>query len=411
MEKLQPLDEQQKVVIDDIMISNKNVVILGSAGTGKSTIVKHLIRQCKRKSLNIGITATTGCAAVLIGGQTIHSYMGIGLGENSAENLVKVIQDKYKQKYINLMSIKKLLIDEISMMNAELFSKISEVFSIIRKDARPFGGVQVIAVGDFYQLPPVSGNFCFLSDVWKEMNFSIHYLKQVHRQKDVNFQELLERAKEGIITQEDIEILKKCKETVFTEDIIPTKLYSLNVDVDKINKDAYNKLTTEEKEYETRYKNKQSKYYGDKMKIPEKLKLRVGCQVMVTKNIDPQNNIINGTRGVVLSFTEKGILIKLMNQKHYIIEQTTVCDEYNPSIQVDYIPLQLAWAVTIHKSQGLTLDCAEIDLGSSIFQSGQAYTALSRIKDLNSVYIVKLKKSSFKVHSDVKEFYNKIKII
>jgi ATP-dependent DNA helicase PIF1 len=237
----------------------------------------------------------------------------------------------------------------------------------------------------------------------------MHCLKQVHRQKDVKFQELLERAKEGIITQEDIEILKKCKETVFTEDIIPTKLYSLNVDVDKINKDAYNKLTTEEKEYETLYKNKQSKFYGDKMKIPEKIKLRLGCQVMVSKNIDPQNNIINGTRGIILSFTEDNIVIKLMNQKNYTIGRTSVCDEYNPSIQVDYIPLQLAWAVTIHKSQGLTLDCAEMDLGSSIFQCGQAYTALSRIKDLNSVHIVKLKKSSFKVHPDVKSFYEDVK--
>lgn len=401
------LDESQKKILNEIIETKRNMVILGSAGTGKSTTIKAIIKACKQQNINIGVTATTGCAAILIGGNTIHSFMGIGTAEYSAITLANNILYK-KHKLSKLVKLEILLIDEISMMNAELLSKVSNVLSIIRNNPSPFGGVQVILIGDFYQLPPVQGEFCFKSDIWNQMNFSIHQLTKIYRQSDTQFLDILYRAREGKMTDEDMETLQKCNGNNFPKTIQPTRLYSLNVDVSLINETQYNKLTTPEKIYETKYKNKKSKTYADKMKIPEQLKLRVGSQVMVTKNIDPDNNIINGTRGVVIAMEDTQIKIELMNHKEYLITPVKITSQDEPNIEVQYIPLKLAWAITIHKSQGLTIDCAEMDLGESIFQSGQAYTALSRVKDLNSVRIVELCKKSFKTHPEIKQFYQSL---
>lgn len=403
------LNEEQSKIITDIMKNNKNVVILGSAGTGKSTVVKEIIKECNKNNVNIGITATTGCAAILIGGSTLHSFMGIGTAQEEPQHLVNNILSK-KNILLKLYKLQILLIDEISMMNAEMFTKVSNVLSIIRNNSKPFGGIQVIMVGDFYQLPPVTGEFCFKSEIWKDMDFNIHQLTKIYRQSDMYFQELLERAKQSIITQEDIEVLKKCKYHKFSNDISPTRLYALNVNVKTINDIEYSKLNTTEKEYKTIYKNKKSQQYASKYQIEDTLKLRIGAQVMVTKNIDFDNNIINGTRGVVVSMSDANVTIKLTNHNNYTIGWSKINSADDDSIQIEYIPIKLAWAITIHKSQGVTLDCAEIDLGDDIFQCGQAYTALSRVKDLNSVRIVNLCKNSFKTHSDVHSFYKHIKI-
>lgn len=398
------LNEEQSNIVTDIVRNNKNVVILGSAGTGKSTVVKEIIKECNKNNVNIGITATTGCAAILIGGSTLHSFMGIGTAQEEPQQLVNNILSK-KNILLKLYKLQILLIDEISMMNAEIFTKVSNILSIIRNNSKPFGGIQVILVGDFYQLPPVTGEFCFKSEIWKEMDFNIHQLTKIYRQSDMYFQELLERAKHGIITQEDVEVLKKCKYHKFSNDIIPTRLYALNVNVKTINDIEYSKLNTTEKEYKTIYKNKKSQRYASKYQIEDTLKLRIGAQVMVTKNIDFDNNIINGTRGVVVAMSDENVTIKLTNQNNYSIGWSKINSVDDDCIHIEYIPIKLAWAITIHKSQGVTLDCAEIDLGEDIFQCGQAYTALSRVKDLNSVRIVNFYKNSFKTHPDVKSFY------
>ncbi|MEN9446468.1 MAG: hypothetical protein RL728_980 [Bacteroidota bacterium] len=401
------LDESQQKILDEVFQSNRNIVLLGSAGTGKSTIIREIVKRSKKYKKHIGITATTGCAAILIGGNTLHSFLGIGTAEDTPIKLANRIMNNVYIP-IKLIKLQILIIDEISMMNDVLLSKVSEVLSIIRNNPMPFGGVQVIMVGDFYQLPPVSDNFCFKSDIWDKMNFSIHVLTKIYRQRDPLFLEILTKARDGNITNEDIMILKKCDGKSFPENIIPTRIYSLNVDVSRINERYYNELETVEKTYETQYKNIKSKNYATRMKIPELLKLRVGSQVMITKNIDPDNNIINGTRGVVISLEEACVKIQLMNKKEYVVSEVKVTSFDEPNIEIEYIPLKLAWAITIHKSQGLTLDCAEIDLGKSIFQAGQAYTALSRVKDLNSVHIIDIFKKSFRTHQEVKDFYKKV---
>ena len=401
------LDELQQKILEDVFQSNRNIVILGSAGTGKTTTVREIIKVSNKYKKNIGITATTGCAAILIGGNTLHSFMGIGTGEGTIQYLVNRIISN-KKILIKLVKLQILLIDEISMMNDVLLSKVSEILTTIRNNPMPFGGVQVILVGDFYQLPPISGNFCFKSDIWDKMNFNTHVLTKIYRQRDPQFLEILSRAREGNITNEDLNILKNCNGKLFIKNIIPTKLYSLNVDVSLINEKYYNKLSTLEYIYETNYKNAKSKKYADKMKIPEKLKLCIGSQVMVTRNIDIENDIINGTRGVIISMETNYVNIQLMNQQEYTIKPMKIGSFDEPDIEIEYIPLKLAWAITIHKSQGTTLDCAEIDLGNNIFQPGQAYTALSRVKDLNSVHIVDISKKSFKTHPEVKDFYNKL---
>lgn len=411
MQKTKPVivwDEQQKKVIDDAIIHRKSMVILGSAGSGKSTIIHELIRQCKLNTMHVGVTATTGCAAVLIGGTTIHSYLKMGLGEATAANIVKEMLSKNKRVAKSIIELKMLIIDEVSMLNDELFTKISKILSILRNNELPFGGVQMILVGDFYQLPPVSGEFCFTSPVWEQMNFTVHILSKIYRQEDMHFQSILEKVKNGKVSEEDMALLEKCKETQFPEYVKPTRLYSLNVDVHKINMNEYNKLDTPEECYPSIYFNKKSEYFGNSLKIPLELKMRVGAQVMITRNIDPEIKIVNGTRGVVVETHPNVITIKLLNNRLYDVSRTTITSTQDDDIRIEYMPLALAWAVTIHKSQGLTLDCAEMDLGNSVFQCGQGYTALSRVKDLNSVRIVNLSKRAFKTHPEVKSFYQQM---
>ena len=403
------LSEEQNNVITEVFNGN-NVLLMGSGGTGKSTLIKYITKICSEQNIKIGITASTGSAAVLIDGKTVHSYLGIGLAKESPQVLAKSVVYKYKKKSDELNDLQILLIDEISMIDGELLTKISKFLSIIRKDDRPFGGIQLILSGDMYQLPPVQGILVFNAEIWNDLELFPHILTKIYRQEnDILFQEILERAKLGnAITDSDIEILKSCKGQHFTKDIKPTCLYATNAKVDIVNKEEYQLLNDNEMEYTTLYSNKDSKTYCDNIGIQPVLKLKKGTQVMVTRNVNSDLKLANGTRGVVIDMFPDYVVIRTLYGDRDI-RRFECINENDKHVMYSTMPLKMAWAITIHKAQGVTLDCCKIDIGNSLFAYGQAYTALSRVKDLHGLCVISVVKSAFKTHPEVINFYKKLK--
>ena len=402
------LNDKQLEALHNIKIG-KNIFLTGSSGSGKSTCLKSIINWAQENDINIGVTAATGAAAFLINGRTIHSFLGIGLGKSPADTLASKTIAKNELVYTRINTLKILIIDEISMISAELFSKISEYLCIIKKNNKPFGGIQIVLSGDFCQLPPVNGEYCFTSNIWKNGNIKNIILEDLMRQQnDIVFQNILQELRWGNCSESTLEILKSLKDTTFPSDIIPTKLYSTNVNVDKINNIEFEKLLKSGAKKNI-YKNKYSKHtdtkkWSESIKQPKYVELCIGAQVLVTYNID--QSIINGTRGYIISMSTNSINIRLVNNDIVTIPYVKLVSTENDKIYIQFMPLKLAYALSIHRCQGSTLDAIEIDIGKSIFEYGQAYVSLSRAKSLSSVKILDVDIRSFKIHPLVKEFYN-----
>lgn len=387
------LNEEQQLAYDKVTTTDESIFLTGSPGTGKSHTLKKIIGYFKNSSKNVGITSTTGCSALLIGARTLHSYLKLSIHDKTPKQLFQGL-NKFPEIKDKLINLDVLIIDEVSMLSNKLFEIISEYLSLVRKDDKPFGGIQLILVGDFCQLPPVQDTFCFLSDEWSRLNPSVINLKTLVRQEDdTMFQELLERARIGSITDDDVILLQECKKK---EDIDYICLCSTNKEADTINISELEKLIQDGKEiftYKTRTK--------------DKLKLCIGCKVMINWNIDIEKGIVNGTTGTVVNLDKDTVLIKITNSsKVYKVKYVNVKDENTGLILQTIMPLQLAWAITIHKSQGATIDYLLTDVGSSIFADGQAYVALSRVKNLNNLALIDVKKKSFKTNYNVKRFYS-----
>ena len=393
------LNTQQKRVLE-LIKENKNIFITGSAGTGKSFIVKYITKYFNSINQNYALTALTGCAAVLINAQTIHSYLCLGINNDTA---VKIYEKNYA-KLQKLKNISTIIIDEISMMNDELLKTINQLLMIVRKNDRPFGGIQIIFVGDFCQLPPVQGMYCFQGDTWNELKLNVIILNELMRQKDDDiFQKILEEIRSGKCSSETFKILKSLKNTTFDSDIKPTKLYPVNINVDKINNAEFNKLCIINNNDTITYKAKASHSY---IKTDDyNVKLTLNAQILVTRNVSVESGIVNGTRGIVIKMDLNSITIKDINNNVHTIEYYVDNSENNKT-WVKFLPIKLAYAISIHKSQGATLDAVELDLGSDIFVSGQLYTALSRAKSLKSIKISNIRKDSFIMNEEVKKFYS-----
>ena len=402
------LNNKQLEALHNVKIG-KNIFITGSGGSGKSTCLKSIINWAQENDINLGVTASTGAAAFLINGRTIHSFLGIGLGNDTALKLASKTLATNELVYTRISTLKILIIDEISMISAELFKKISEYLCIIKKNNKPFGGIQIILSGDFCQLPPINGDYCFTSDVWKLANIEMIILEELMRQQnDIEFQNILQELRWGNCSESTLEILKSLKDTTFSDDIVPTKLYSTNINVDKINNIEFEKLLKSGAKKNI-YKNKYSKHndtkkWSESIKQPKYVELCIGAQVLVTYNID--QDIINGTRGCITSMNTNTINIKLVNNDIVTIPYVKMISAENDKIYVQFMPLKLAYALSIHRCQGSTLDAIEIDIGKSIFEYGQAYVSLSRAKSLKSIKILDVNIKSFKTHPLVKEFYN-----
>lgn len=388
------------------LINNGNsIFITGPPGTGKSFLLKRVLDLLKINHKNICLTATTGCAAVNIGGRTLHSLFNIKpFTDNFDVSHVNQLKYKKKEIYRTIKNLDVLIIDEVSMLDNILCDGIDNILRIIKNNDNPFGGIQMIFVGDFYQLPPVTNNFCFVSKSWQQLNPKIIELTELVRQKDDNvFKAILMAIRKRKIGPILINHLKSLKNTKFQNGIVPTRLFPKNFNVDHINK-----LNIDSLRDGRLFKTYSAFSKGIDLNNEYHIELCNDAQVMVTRNINIIDGIVNGTRGIVADISnDREVTIKLIDGREAIIPYTKDYQNNKMTTWIEFMPLKIAYAMSIHKSQGMTLDAIEIDLGSSVFENGQAYTALSRGKKLEHIRIIDIEKNSFKTHPLVVEYYQK----
>jgi len=410
------LEGKQKEAYN-LILNGKNVFLTGKAGTGKSLLIELFYKEYKNLK-NIGITSTTGTSAILIGGSTVHSYLGIGLGKGDVEILYMGIKNRgvILKRWIELDV---LIIDEVSMLSPELFDKLENLARVIRKNDKPFGGIQLMLTGDCLQLPVVNNDkFCFEAKSWKDCVDNVIYLTENFRQDDPKFQKCLSEVRIGKLSKESFALLKTRENANLSNElgIFPTKLYSLNKNVDEENQIEVNKLFTKNTDLDFYEYNLEHDILKKGFKNVEKvitscnapniLELCVGVQVMLLYNMDLEAKLANGSRGVVVRFEHDMPVVKFMTGEERLIDYYTWKIEEN-GVEVMYIkqiPLKIAYAVTIHRSQGLTLDCVEIDM-DGIFEDGQAYVALSRVKSLEGLSVKNLKIASIFANEKALKFY------
>lgn len=408
------MNPQQRAAFDTVCIDRQNTFITGPAGCGKSYLIHEIVAWAHGNNVRIGVTASTGAAAILLGGRTVHSFLGIGLAKTSARDLAG--KTKRVAKYIvkRVRDLELLIIDEISMISDELLDKISEYLQILRGDTQPFGGIQIVLCGDFHQLPSIDGDFAFHADEWHRARMVVHMLTINMRQRnDEEFQDILGRARIGQLLPSDVERLESLRATDFAHGIQPTRLFSRRADVDRINTESFKRLLASGRhrvEFKTEFSCNEAERWAASQGIPAAVELCEGAQVVVTWNINLDTGIVNGTRGIVQSCNgTTSVTVTTRNGTQITIEKITVKDEDNPEIRASYLPLQLAYSLTFHKCQGMTLDAAEIDVGPSVFEFGQAYTALSRVKNLASLRVSNIVRKSFRAHPEVIDFYASVK--
>lgn len=387
----------------------KNVFLTGEGGTGKS----YLINQLKEK-MDIDVTSTTGISAYLIKGSTIHSYSGIGVinqKQTIKDVLKKMKKNSRAKKRIIECSI--LVIDEISMLGKTYFDMLNETFKIIRNCSDPFGGICLILTGDFMQLSPINDDYVFESDTWSSLKLETIQLNTIYRQKDEKYKGILSRIRLAQHTELDnIELFKRVKaykETDFDQmEIKPTFLTSKRIDVDQMNKDELYKNKNEL----VLYQSKDEKIYECNLDMiaPSIISLKVDAQVMLTVNINVENGLTNGSRGVVTKLTSDSVYVKFLSGETISFERHEFkWEEDQKVIGIRrQFPFDLAYCTSIYKSQGSTLDMAVIDLGYSVFGHHSVYVALSRVKSLDGLYLKAYIPQKITVDQKVIDFYKNI---
>ena len=429
---METFTEEQSACIEAVL-RGESIFITGPGGTGKSYILDALYREFKGLGKTMSITAMTGCAALLIGAhaKTLHSWAGIGLGREPLSHILSAIHKNGRKKN-NWKKTDCLVIDEVSMMTPALLSLLDDVGKSVRKCyTKPFGGLQLVFVGDFYQLPPVCKagekmTFAFESPVWKAVVEKTYALTIIHRQRDPVFQKVLDEARRGELSEESYQILVERKAAKWKGNAIrPTMLFTRNDDINAINQSYLDRLPGEAIVFEAttevppRVNPEDVAYQVQRLDkdapYEPTLRLKVGAQVMLLAQQyeergdkkEPIHGLVNGSRGVVTEFTPcNNPVVKFMNGKTLIMkEHTWSSDETENAVKRKQLPLRLAYALTIHKAQGASLDSALIDVGSATFEYGQAYVALSRVRSLDALYIHDIEKVAFRVHPAVKEFY------
>ncbi len=390
------------------MLEGKNLFITGQAGVGKSfllnSFIQHYRENLEEEKKMIYVTSLTGISALIVGGQTIHRYCGIGTGEKSIDELIKNIMrnPKAKQRYFNT---RVLIIDEISMMSPDLFDKIDLIFRKIRKIDKPFGGIQIILSGDLLQLPPVKADgFVFDAFNWDDCIDEVIYLNEVMRQSEDVFVNVLNKIRVGDVDEEVQRVLEERKniETTNEYGLLPSRLFSKRQMVKRVNDDELKKLTDEGEtvkvfkcEYEfsktVLEENKEfmKALMSEHTDIDDEITLSTKCQVMLKVNM-PELRLANGSRGVILGFgPETGYPIVRFKDGRFmeIAPHPWKMEDGKDIVIKSQIPLQLAFAISIHKSQGSTLEYVILDIGSDVFEYGQTYVALSRVKSLDGLFI------------------------
>ena len=411
----------------NILKTGANVFLTGEPGAGKTHTINTFVNFLRSCDIEPAITASTGIAATHIGGITIHSWSGIGIKNHLDKyDLDKIASSEYISKRINRTRI--LIIDEISMLSPNTLDMVDMVCREIKQNDEAFGGMQIVLVGDFFQLPPVvrrddfentkkqsslisnmkrTGTFAYEGEAWERAKPVICYLSEQHRQDDQDFLSVLSGIRSNNISENHMNYIL---ERQIEMDDMPenvTKLFSHNINVDQVNGTELARLEQEIKSYKMTASGSDS-IVATLQKgclSPENLELKIGAVVMCTKN-NPKERFANGTLGTVISFDEftKYPIIKTKNGRLITIAPMDWAVEENGKIrgQITQIPLRLAWAITVHKSQGMSMDAAVMDL-SQVFEYGQGYVALSRVRRLSGLYLLGFNDNAFKVHPQILE--------
>jgi ATP-dependent DNA helicase PIF1 len=438
----------------------RNIFVTGPGGTGKTRLIQFLVEYMDSQGRSHQVCAMTGCAAVLLNckAKTIHSWSGIKLGKGPIDEIVKrVMRNRCIVK--SWKEIEVLVVDEVSMMSRKMFELLDQIGRVTRKNGKPFGGIQLVFTGDFFQLSPIAdyedpstGDFCFQHPRWPT-TFRAEdciELQTFFRQTDPAYIQLLQEIRRGTISEESIDILEQRvlrggATAPLKNGVAPTKLFPVRAKVDFINNTTYAKLIGEEKVYhfnvsteakahidsgtpltpEEIYRcgeltaeqmNYEVESLTASLQTDKTVRLKIGALVMCTANLDIERGICNGSQGIVIDFAETisaidgsssiAPLVKFSNGITMRVgSHQRQCEEY-PCIVVSQIPLCHAWALTIHKIQGATLDVAEMDVGKSVFAAGQTYVGLSRVKTLDGLYLSDFNPTRIRADPLVVEFYN-----
>ncbi len=441
------LSREQQIAFDKY-VQGHNIFITGPGGAGKSELIRMIYRHANERFKDIYVTALTGCASILLNckAKTLHSWAGIGLGNGTTEQLImKIKKNKFLKAVWKGTDI--LVVDEVSMLSLKLFNMLNDIGKAVRGNFKPFGGIQLIFSGDFYQLPPVGDKdeldtqrFCFESDEWNSVFHRDNQieLKKIFRQRDEIYSSILNQIREGRIKKRSNELLLEYVGREIDPNLVaePTKLYPTKNKVEQINITKMSALHGEEKDYKIKYikdveMTKSEKelrrqftdqdvqieldFLAGNLMCEKEMKIKVGAQVMSIINIKSEAGdilICNGSQGIIKEFCEVTGCpkVKYNNGVEMVMCRHIWASDKIPGIGVSQIPLILSWALTIHKSQGATLDAAEIDVGSGIFECGQTYVALSRVKSLNGLYLTSFDARRIRINKKVKEFYESLRL-
>lgn len=415
------LNEEQADAFKECIHGQSSIFCTGRGGTGKSRVTESIIRYFRdaqsEDNYQVAVTASTGIAAYLIKGITLHRFAGIGIIEDDREQMyLKASKGKSLQYWLDTDI---LIIDEISMISAQLFDNLSYIAQRIRGSSEPFGGIRVLMFGDFLQLPPVAKKSSrvprvFEGEIWKELNPTVFTLSIIMRQQDELFTEMVSNIRLGKCNTQVCEYFESLSRDIeYHDGIEPVRLYSLRATTDDYNQSKLNELSAQLRTYE-------SIDHGDvgslsQCPAPRNLKVKSGSQVMLIRNIG--GSAVNGSIGTVIGFKyvrearSFQPLVKFIGHggESFIISISrfkweTIAPNGTVTSSRSQIPLILAWAITIHKSQGQTIPRLYVDL-ARVFEYGQAYVALSRCVDPSSLQVVNFTKDSVKVDIECLEYY------
>ncbi len=407
---------QQQTALE-ILKEGHSVFLTGAPGTGKTHVLKEYISYVRSHQIAASVTASTGIAASHIQGITLHSFAGLGITDNLSEKDLKNILTK-GHIVSRIRKTRILIIDEISMVSPAIFEAVDQILKRVHVSEKPFGGIQILMSGDFFQLPPVTKKpqkkkYIWQTTLWEELDPVICYLHENFRQEDHNFIEILNEIRAGEISDVSQKSLEECiHRKMSTKESV--RLYTHNIDVDRINQQELAKLKTPARAFRAGGKGKKTvidSILSSTLVMPV-CTVKIGALVIFIKN-NPESGYVNGTMGKVIDYapqTHYPIILTVQGEKITAQPEEWVKeDEKGKTIGgVRQVPLRLAWALTIHKSQGMTIDSCEVDLSKS-FEVGQGYVALSRVRSLEGLRILGTNENALRIDNGVKNFDSTIK--